>query len=162
MIILARVDNRLLHGQILEAWVPRLKIERIVVADDEASASPLAMAAMTLCLPPELKAEVKPVGSVDYPALSTAAERVLLLFRDVAALSRGVAAGLTPALAHDVNLGNVHFSPDRRPVTPSVFLSAEEVREVGRLEAAGFGVTARAVPSDAPVGAREIAQKYGA
>jgi PTS system mannose-specific IIB component len=162
VIVLARVDNRLLHGQILEAWVPRLKIERIVVADDEASASPLAQAAMTLCLPPELKAEVRPVAGVDYAQLSATGERVLLLFRDVAALSRGVAGGLTPALAHDVNLGNVHFSPERRPVTPSVFLSADEVSEVGRLEAAGFGVSARAVPSDAPVGAREMAQKYEA
>jgi len=61
VIALVRVDNRLLHGQILEAWVPRLKVDRIVVADDEAAASPLAQAAMVLCLPPTLPVEVLPV-----------------------------------------------------------------------------------------------------
>ena len=46
MITLVRVDNRLLHGQILEAWVPRLEIEKVTVADDAAAASPLALAAL--------------------------------------------------------------------------------------------------------------------
>ena len=46
MIALVRVDNRLLHGQILEAWVPRLRIQRIAIADDMAAGSPLALAAM--------------------------------------------------------------------------------------------------------------------
>src|SRR6266516_4057738 len=101
MIALLRVDNRLLHGQILEAWVPRLKIGRIVVADDEAAASRLARAAMTLCLPPELAADVVPVGQVDYAALAA-------------------------------------------------------------LQRAGFEVEARALPVDAPAGARQIAEKYDA
>ena len=160
MIALVRVDNRLLHGQILEAWVPRLRIGRVVVADDEAAASPLAQAAMTLCLPPELKADVRPVASLDYAALARAEERVLLLFREVKELARAVEAGLTPALAHEVNLGNVHFAPGRRPVTPSVFLSAEEVAEVEALAQTGYAVAARAVPTDPPTGAWEIAQKY--
>jgi len=160
VIALLRVDNRLLHGQILEAWVPRLRISRVVVADDEAAASPLAQAAMTLCLPPELKADVLPVGGIDYVALAGAKERVLLLFRDVAALTRALPFGLTPALSREVNLGNIHFAPGRQPVTPSVFLSAEEVALVEHLAKAGFAVAARAVPADPPTGAREIAQKY--
>jgi PTS system mannose-specific IIB component len=161
VIALARVDNRLLHGQILEAWAPRLRIERVVVADDEAAASPLAQAAMTLALPPGLPAQVLPVARVDFAGLAAAPEAVLLLFREVSALARAVAAGLTPALAPRVNLGNVHYAPGRRPLTPSVFLSADELGEVQRLAAAGFEVEARAVPSDAPTGVAELARKYG-
>lgn len=162
MIALARVDNRLLHGQILEAWVPRLKIERLVVADDEAAASPLAQAAMLLCLPPALRAEVVPVAKVDYGVLAAAGEQVLLLFREVSAVERAVAAGLTPAMAPRVNLGNVHYAPGRRAVTASVFLSGEEIASIEALAALGFEVEARAVPSDAPAGARLLAQKYDA
>ena len=162
MIVLVRIDNRLLHGQILEAWVPRLRIRRVVIADDEAASSPLAQAAMTLCLPPELSAEVLPVAQVDYAALAAASEPALLLFRDVAALLRGVAAGLTPAMARKVNLGNVHYTPGSRSVTPSVFLHGEEIAALQHLEAAGFQVEARAVPSDAPAGALQLARKYAA
>src|SRR6266540_370055 len=162
MIALLRVDNRLLHGQILEAWVPRLKIGRIVVADDEAAASWLARAAMTLCLPPELAADVVPVGQVDYAELAAAKQHVLVLFRDIAGLARAAANGLTPVLAPRVNIGNVHYRPGSRPVTPSVFLSGEEVATLEALQRAGFEVEARALPLDAPAGARQIAEKYDA
>ncbi len=162
MIALVRVDNRLLHGQILEAWVPRLGVERIVIADDDAAASPLARAAMVLCLPPSLSAEVSPVAKVDYAALAAARQVALLLFREVSTLQQAAAAGLTPALARKVNLGNVHYSQGRLPVTPSVFLSGEEIAAVQALAEMGFEVEARAVPSDAPVGARQLALKHSA
>ena len=162
MIALVRVDNRLLHGQILEAWVPRLKIRRIVVSDDDAAASPLAQAAMLLCLPPSLPVHVLPVTSVDYAGLAASSDAVLLLFREVAALQRAVAGGLTPTLAPKVNLGNVHYGAGRRAVTPSLFLSGEEIAAIEALSAQGFEVEARAVPSDAPAGARQLAQKYDA
>jgi PTS system mannose-specific IIB component len=159
---LVRVDNRLLHGQILEAWIPRLKIRRVVVGDDEAAQSPLAQAAMCLCLPDDLPVDVLPLARVDWAALGRAPEVVLVLLREVAGLTRAARDGLTPALAPRVNLGNVHYAAGRRPVTPSVFLSGEEVAAVRALAAAGFEIEARAVPSDAPVAAQALVEKYDA
>ena len=46
MISLVRVDNRLIHGQVVEAWLPRLKVKRVVVADDEAAANLLTNPAL--------------------------------------------------------------------------------------------------------------------
>jgi len=142
VIPLVRVDNRLLHGQILETWIPRLGIEEVVVGDDEAAGSDLARAAMTLC--------------VQSPC------RVLVLLRDVAALAAAREGGLTPALAPKVNLGNVHFGPGRRPVTPSVFLAAPELEALRDLAAAGFELEARAIPSEAPAGLADIERRYEA
>ncbi len=162
MIALVRVDNRLLHGQILETWIPRLAIREVVVADDEAAASPLARAAMTLCVPPDLPARIVPVREVPWAALAASREPVLVLVRDVAGLVAARAAGLTAALAPAVNLGNVHFAPGRRPVTPSVFLSGEEVDALRALAAEGFRIEARAIPSESPAGMGEIERRYAA
>jgi len=162
MIALVRVDNRLVHGQILEAWVPRLGAKRIVVADDDAAASTLAKAAMMLPLPPDLAGAVLPVERIDYAALASTPERVLLLFRDVEAVTRAWRAGLTPRMAPRVNLGNVHYTSGRCAVTPSVFLSADEVRQVEELSAAGFQVDACAVPSDSLAGPREMRDRFEA
>jgi PTS system mannose-specific IIB component len=162
VIALVRVDNRLLHGQILETWIPRLGIREVVVADDEAASSDLARAAMTLCVPPELPVRVVPVEGLRPVDLAAARGPVLLLLREVAALARAAAAGLTPALAPTVNLGNVHFSAGRSPVTPSVFLSAEEVATLRALADAGFAIEARAIPSEAPAGMDEIERRYAA
>ena len=162
MIVLIRVDNRLLHGQILEAWVPGLRIQQVVIADDEAAANPLALAAMTLCVPPELPIEVKPVREVDYAALAADRSRTLVLLRDVADLSKAQAAGLTAQLAPTVNVGNVHFAPGRHAVTPSVFLGAPELQALRTLEGEGFAIEARAIPAEPPAGMAEIERRYAA
>ncbi len=162
VIALVRVDNRLLHGQILETWIPRLSIAEVVVADDEAAGSAFAQAAMTLCVPPDLPVRIAPVAGVDWAALARGRTPVLVLVRDVPALAQAVEAGLTPALAPRVNVGNVHFAPGRRPVTPSVFLAEDEVRTLRMLADRGFEVEARAIPSEPPAGISEIERRYAA
>ncbi len=162
MIALVRVDNRLVHGQILETWIPRLGVTEVVVADDEAAASDLALAAMTLCVPPDLPIRVLPVKAVPWEELAAGDRTVLVLVRDVKALAAARAGGLSPRLARRVNLGNVHFAPGRRPVTPSVFLAPPELDALRDLVAAGFEVEARAIPSEPPAGLAEIERRYGA
>jgi PTS system mannose-specific IIB component len=162
VIALVRVDNRLLHGQILETWVPKLRIGEVVVADDEAAASDLARAAMTLCVPPELPARILPVSQVPWEQLAASRARVLVLVRDVAALRAAHAGGLVPALAPQVNLGNLHFASGRRPVTPSVILAAADLAILRDLAAAGFDIEARAIPSEPPAGMGEIERRYAA
>jgi PTS system mannose-specific IIB component len=162
LIALVRVDNRLLHGQILEAWMPRLKATAVVVADDDAAGSPLARAAMTLALPPGLPVTIQSVAEVDWGGLAASADAVVVLVREVAGIESAARAGLRPDRARRLNLGNVHYAPGRRPITPSVFLSEAEVDAVRRLSQAGFEVEARAVPADPPLGPEEIERRYKA
>ncbi len=162
MIALVRVDNRLLHGQILETWIPRLSVGEVVVADDEAAGSPLARAAMTLCVSPGLPVRIEALGDVSWEELARAKSRILVLLRDVPALLAARAAGLTPERAPRLNVGNLHFGPGRRSVTPSVFLAEDEVRALRALADAGFEVEARAIPSETPTGIAEIERRYAA
>jgi len=161
VIVLLRVDNRLLHGQILEAWIPRLRAEKVVVADDEAAGSPLAHAALSLCAPPGLPVEIVPLRAANFAALAGDRTRILVLVREVADLARARAAGLTARIAPSVNVGNVHFAPGRRSVSPSVFLSAEELAVLKSMEAEGYAVEVRAIPSEPPTGMTEIERRYG-
>jgi N-acetylgalactosamine PTS system EIIB component len=162
VIALVRVDNRLLHGQILETWLPWLGARSVLVADDDAAASPLARAAMTLAVPAGLEAAILPLGEVRWAEVAASPERILVLVRDLTDLERAIAAGLTPVGAPAVNLGNVHYSTGRRPITASVYLSGEELEVLRRLAARGFGVDARAVPTEPPVGLEEIERRYNA
>jgi PTS system N-acetylgalactosamine-specific IIB component len=162
VIPLVRVDNRLLHGQVLETWIPRLEASLVVVADDQAAGSALARAAMTLCVPPDLPVQVEPLAQVRFADLAAAAGPVLVLVREVAGLVRASQLGLTPALCPVLNVGNVHFAPGRRPVTPSVFLSAEEIEALRVLAAEGFRIEVRAIPSDAPAGPDDLLRRFAA
>lgn len=162
VIALVRVDNRLLHGQILETWIPKLGIGEVVIADDEAAGSALARAAMTLCVPPELPVRIVALREAPWKALAEGKRPVLVLLRDVRALAVARGAGLSPELSPRVNLGNVHFAPGRRPVTPSVFLSDAELATLRALSAAGFEIEARSIPSEPPTGMGEIERRYEA
>lgn len=148
MIVLSRVDSRLVHGQVIEAWLPHTRAQRILVIDDATAADPIARAAMALALPEKVRLEVQRLDEVNFPALAGDPVRTLVLFRDVAALVRARGLGFSPS---SVNLGNVHAGPGRAPVTRSVFLSKDEVALLNELKRAGAVVAAQAIPQDAPV-----------
>ena len=162
MILLLRVDNRLIHGQILETWVPKLGAAEVLVADDEAAASPLARAALTLCVPPDLPVRIEPLGAVRWAEVSASRTPTLVIVREVDGVLRARAGGLTPAMAPIVNLGNIHFAPDRRSVTASVFLSRSEIDALRDLARQGFLVEARPIPSEPPLGLDEVERRYSA
>jgi len=158
LISLVRVDNRLIHGQVVEAWLPYLKVARVVVADDEAAKSDLIRAAMGLAVQAAVEVKIQPVAEVDFAALGADAVKTLVLVRDVASLLQARERGLTAAR---VNLGNVHHQEGRRAVTPSVFLSQAELSGLKMLSESGVEVEARAVPNERAVGLPEMQERFG-
>ncbi len=157
MISHVRIDSRLIHGQVVEAWLPALKVARVVVADDEASESPLMRAAMALAVPPGVEVVIGPLEGVPFARFEKDAVPTLVLLRDVAALFRARSVGLS---VRRLNLGNVHHAPGRRPVSASVFLSAEELAQLRTLVASGVDVEARGVPADRPIPFAEMAERF--
>jgi mannose/fructose/N-acetylgalactosamine-specific phosphotransferase system component IIB len=150
-VALIRVDNRLVHGQVLEAWLPALDAHAVLVADDEAAGNVLARSAMALAIPPKVQFQVMKIaaaaellrpGGSGVPGV-----RTLLLVRDVrdAAALHGLGVRLP-----QLNLGNVHFATGRRQVAPSVYLDGTEMETLARLATSGTEIEARAVPSEHP------------
>lgn len=147
MIVLNRIDSRLIHGQIIEAWLPHLNVRRVVVADDEASADPLTQAAYGLAVPDGVEVLTQPVLTVDYSSLAGDRVRTLVLFRTVQDVVRARGQGLPNGT---LNVGNVHSAPGRVAVTRSVFLDAHDTQALGELGANGMQVVIQTVPSEKP------------
>ena len=158
MITLVRVDNRLIHGQVVEAWLPHLKVSRVVVADDEAASSPLVRAAMALAVQSAIEVQIFPLAQVDFAGISKDAVKTLVLLRDVEGVPFAKAHGLK---VEHLNLGNVHFGTGRRQVSPSVFLAEAEMQSLQRLADEGVRVEARAVPAEKPVELAELQERWG-
>lgn len=158
MISFVRVDNRLIHGQVVEAWLPYLKVSRVVVADDEAASSPLIRAAMGLAVSSTIDVQIAPMGEVDFPKLAEDGQKTLVLVRDVQSVldarSRGLQVG-------HLNLGNVHYASGRRQVSPSVFLTQDEVKALEALAEGGAEIEIRGVPTEKPLTLPEIEQRFG-
>jgi mannose/fructose/N-acetylgalactosamine-specific phosphotransferase system component IIB len=160
-VALVRVDNRLVHGQVLEAWLPALDAHGVLVADDEAAGNVLARSAMALAIPPKVSFQVLRVQAaaelLKPGGKGPQAERTLLLLRDVRDAEQLHELGVPiPRL----NLGNVHFGQGRRQVSASVFLDGNELAALVRLAASGTVVEARAVPSEEPLPLAAIKARY--
>jgi mannose/fructose/N-acetylgalactosamine-specific phosphotransferase system component IIB len=152
-----RIDSRLIHGQVVEGWLPVLKVGRVVVADDEASDSPLMRAAMGLAVPPDIEVDISRLDDVPFARLEQDKVRTLLLLRDIPALLRARTRGL---VVRHLNLGNVHHGPGRRPVSASVYLTGEELQQLRALDASGVELEARGVPADRPILFSEMAERF--
>jgi PTS system mannose-specific IIB component len=162
-VALIRVDNRLVHGQVLEAWLPALDAHGVLVADDEAAGNVLARSAMSLAIPPKVQFQVLKVSAaadVLRPGGKGApGVRTLLLVRDVRDAMALAESGVPiPRL----NLGNVHFANGRRQVAPSIYLDAGEMEALARLASRGTEVEGRAVPSEHPTPLSTLQSRFAA
>ena len=148
MIAWSRVDSRLIHGQVIEAWLPFLKVARVVVADDAAAHDELARAAYEMAVPPEVEVVLAPVEKLDFHALAQDSVRTLVLFRDVKAAVSAREHGLPNGT---LNLGNVHAGPGRVAVSRSVFLDDADRLALQHLAESGMRVQVQSVPGESPL-----------
>ncbi len=145
MIVLNRIDSRLIHGQVIEAWLPHLGVGRVVVADDDAAGDPLTRAAFELAVPPEVELVTTRVEQTEFGRFAADRVRTLVLFRTVHSAEVARAHGLPSG---PLNLGNVHSAPGKVAISRSVFLDSEESAALGRLAAQGMAVSIQAVPAE--------------
>lgn len=155
-IVLLRVDERLIHGQVVVGWGAQLHPDRIVVVDDAIAESEWEQELYTLGLPPELHATFETVETAraHLAGWRAARERIIVLTRDIATMQRLAEQGLLNG--EEVNIGGIHYASDRKPVLPYVYLSDEETGALGALAREGAIVTARDLPGTRRVGLDDL------
>lgn len=145
-VVLFRIDERLIHGQVVVGWGGRLHPDRIVVVDDELAASQWEQELYTMGVPAGVEAGFASVDEAvaSLPDWLTGEDRIVLLTRDIATMNRLAASGLLKG--EEVNVGGIHHGPGRSRVLRYVFLSDEERAELVSLAELGTRVVARDVP----------------
>jgi len=147
--VLNRIDDRLIHGQVVVGWGQPFDIGFIVLVNDEVAESEWEQELYRMGTPPEMDLYFHSVnGAVPVVARYREDSRNgILLTGDVASMRRLVdEAGI-----REVNIGGIHHRPDRRQRLRYVFLSPVEEEVLRDMERAGAVVTARDVPAATPV-----------
>ena len=159
-ITLLRVDERLIHGQVVVGWGERFHVERILVVDDELRGSQWEQELYCLGVPPSVDASFVAVAEARAEFASWRADprRTFLLLRDVGTLSRLAGDGLLDGL--EVNLGGIHSAPGRHRVLPYLFLSDEEMVDLHRIADSGIVISARDVPSSRAIPLAELPDRH--
>ncbi len=150
-VVLYRIDERLIHGQVVMGWGPQLQVEHYVVADDELATSEWEQDLYRLGLPDTASAEFLSVGEARarLPNLDADPRRTVVLTRTVAAMGR--LAERDGLRGREVNVGGLHHAAGRTERVPYVFLGQEEEEGLQALADEGVEVSARDLPGSRAV-----------
>jgi PTS system mannose-specific IIB component/fructoselysine and glucoselysine-specific PTS system IIB component len=155
-IALARIDDRLIHGQVVIGWGVPLRVQLIAVVDDDVASNDWEQEIFRMALPATI--EVEFVGRARAPerlrAWEADARPVFILTSDPETMADLVTAG--EGVIRRVNLGGIHAGPGRRERLRYVYLSDAELSTLRRLEAQGTVVTAQDVPGATAIPLREL------
>jgi mannose/fructose/N-acetylgalactosamine-specific phosphotransferase system component IIB len=148
-LLLYRIDDRLLHGQVVVGWGQPLDIDFIVLVDDTVAASDWEQELYRMGVPPEMQVFFLTVDDAvkAIPEYRADSRRGLLLTGDIGTMRR-IADG---AKIEAVNIGGIHSGTGRVQKLRYVFLSPDEERQLRDLAAQGAKVTAQDVPGARPV-----------
>jgi PTS system mannose-specific IIB component len=144
MVVLVRVDDRLLHGQVICSWVPHIRATTLVVASDEAAGDRLQSEIMECCGYEGLRVRVESIADAIAEALGSGVERLMLVVRDLKDAMRLYEGGIRFSR---LNIGNIHHEDHGRRLSPSVMLDLADEEVLGRFKAMGVEIEIRDVPT---------------
>ena len=152
-IALYRVDDRLIHGQVVVGWGQPLDVEFIVLVDDEVHDSPWEQDLYRMGVPSNIEVVFASVTDAqrDLPTWEHEPRVGILLTRDIQTIAALAANGV-----RRVNIGGIHHRPGRSERLRYVYLTDDEARELRRLAATGVSVTAQDVPTARAVPVEEF------
>jgi len=144
---LYRIDERLIHGQVVVGWGAETRPDRIIVVDDALASSEWEQELYLLGLPPAITAHFAAVGEArsSLPEWRTDPQRSIILTRNADTMQRLGSGGLLRGV--EVNVGGLHHAPGRRQVLPYIYLSEAESAALRALADEGAEVSARDLPA---------------
>jgi PTS system mannose-specific IIB component/fructoselysine and glucoselysine-specific PTS system IIB component len=143
---LYRIDDRLIHGQVVVGWGQPLNASFIVLVDDEVSSSDWEQDLYRMGVPPQIEVIFASVEhAADQLPAWEADERVGILL--VGDIDTAVALTQRAPQVRRFNVGGVHHRTGRRERLRFVYLTDEEAAKLRQLAASGVEVTAQDVPT---------------
>jgi len=149
-ISLYRVDERLIHGQVVVGWGNSLKLDQIVLANDQVAGNPWERELYLACVSPEIKAIILSVDEATTRILQNGFQegKTLILVDSPFDILRMMEKGVR---IDSVNVGGIGSKAGRKKILSYIFLSSDQISAFKRIISAGIRCDCRDVP---------LAEKY--
>lgn len=146
-IVLARIDDRLIHGQVATVWSKATNCQRIIVCDDEVAKDKIRSTLLKQVAPAGIKSHVvdlaKAVRVYNNPKYEN--DRCLLLFTNPSSVLYLVENGVP---IKSVNIGGMSFHEGKKQVSSAVSVDQEDIDAFNKLHEKGIELEVRKVDTD--------------
>lgn len=145
-IVLSRIDERLVHGQVGVQWVGFANANIIVVANDEVAADQIQQNLMEMVLAEGIAIRFWTVQkTIDTIHKAADRQRILLVCRTPKDFRQLVKGGVPVT---QINVGNMHYAEGKTQIAKTVSVDAEDIEEFRQLKALGVTCTVQGVPTE--------------
>lgn len=142
-----RIDNRLVHGQIIEAWLPYTRATRLLVANDALADDELQQQIVSLAIPGRVEVMFARLDALarHCTGLPAGGHDTLVLFATCADARRAFDAGVG---MHVLNVGNLHYTPGKKQICAHVSISDDDEACLRFFSRHSVALDFRCVPSE--------------
>jgi len=138
-----RVDNRLIHGQVIEGWLPYTGAQHLIVANDALAQDMLRQQIMSLAIPHHVDVRFVTVGDL-HSALGECGDDSFVLFENLQDVRAAARSGVT---LNVLNIGNLHYGAGKKQICTHVAVSEDDMDALRELVSGqGTELDFRAVP----------------
>lgn len=153
-IVLARIDDRLIHGQVVATWASYLGINLIIVVDDEVAQDRTQQILLDLAVPSgiltryfTIEEVIKKINKLDHNY------KIFIIVRNVNVIVKLVESGVP---IKKVNVGNMHFKDGKKQISPAVFVDDNDIEVFRKLSDLGVRCEIKRVPSERGIDIMEL------
>jgi mannose/fructose/N-acetylgalactosamine-specific phosphotransferase system component IIB len=154
-VLLVRVDDRFIHGQILESWIPHLKAQSVVVANDTLACDQIQKTIMSMAIPERIKLRIVTLDDAVHlkDDRELDGKRTLVIVSNIKDAHRLFSLGLE---FNKLNIGNNKTANSSRQISYSVWVDSEDMSLIKALMDNGIEVTLQSVPRERLIDMKSI------
>lgn len=149
-VVLARIDDRLIHGQVATGWAKETKCQRIIVCNDDVAKDNIRKTLLVQVAPPGVKASVVGIEKAIrvYKNPKYDGVRVLYLFTNPTDVLRMVESGVD---IKSVNIGGISFKEGKRQINTAISVDDKDIESFKKLHEKGIELEVRKISSDTKI-----------
>ena len=145
-ILLVRIDNRLIHGQVGVTWVNYLGANLVVVANDEVSKDEVQQSLMDMVLPDVIQARYFSLQkTIDVIHKAAPRQKIFLVVKDVHDALTLKEGGIP---FDHLNVGNMHYEEGKKQISSTISVDDKDIAAFKRLDELGVKLELKKVPSE--------------
>lgn len=146
-IVLIRIDDRLVHGQIVQGWLKSLDVDTVLVVSDSAASDKTQQILMGMALPSFIKLDVKTLKDATASLLNGDydKEKVMVLVTQPSDVVYILERGLK---IKSLNIGGMHFISGKKQLMKNICVNNEEIESLKQICSSGIEIEGRVLPDD--------------
>ncbi|MDR3196171.1 MAG: PTS sugar transporter subunit IIB [Endomicrobium sp.] len=146
-IVVIRIDDRLVHGQIVQGWLKALDVDAVLVISDSAANDKMQQTLMKLALPTSIRLDVKTLKDATASLIDGEydKENIMILATHPSDVAHMMERGLK---IKSLNIGGMHFITGKKQLMENICVNDEDIKSLHQIYSKGIEIESRVLPDD--------------